>query len=95
MNLRRVGWIIAASITLHAQAQVDGIPKDLIEQRIEAAVEQLGGDENVVIPDGFEKDEEGFYRRESAYDPDFTLEASTRPIPQNNQFIFQKLWRHL
>ncbi len=50
----------------------------------------MGGDENVVIPDGFEKDEEGFYRRESAYDPDFTLEASTRPIPQNNQFIFQK-----
>ena len=54
MNLRRVGWIIAVSITLHAQAQVDGIPKDLIEQRIEAAVEQLGGDENVDLTNLFE-----------------------------------------
>ena len=27
-----------------ARAQVDGVPRDLIEQRIEAAAEQLGGE---------------------------------------------------
>jgi hypothetical protein len=35
-------------------AQVDGIPRDLIEQRIEAAVEQLGGDESVDLTNLFE-----------------------------------------
>ncbi|MBI3219172.1 MAG: XrtN system VIT domain-containing protein [Bacteroidetes bacterium] len=49
----------------------------------------IGGEENAVIPGGFEKDNEGFYRREGAYDSEFNLITSTQPIPTNNQFIFQ------
>lgn len=38
----------------HAHAQVDGVPRDLIEQRIEAASEQLGGDSEVDLTNLFE-----------------------------------------
>jgi hypothetical protein len=41
-RLRRIGCIAALHASVHAQ--VDGVPRDLIEQRIEAAVEQIGGD---------------------------------------------------
>ncbi len=49
----------------------------------------MSGEESVVIPSGFEKDGEGFYRREGAYDAEFTLATSTQPIPPSNQFVFQ------
>ncbi len=39
---------------LHASAQVDGVPKDLIEQRIEDAVEQLGEDADIDLTNLFE-----------------------------------------
>lgn len=39
---------------LHAWAQVDGVPKDLIEQRIEDAVEQLGDDADIDLTNLFE-----------------------------------------
>ncbi len=48
---------IAISIAaLHASvhAQVDGVPRDLIEQRIEAAVEQIGGDNDVDLTNLFQ-----------------------------------------
>ena len=38
--------------SLHAQ--VDGVPRDVIEQRIEAAAEQLGGDNDVDLTNLFE-----------------------------------------
>lgn len=37
-----------------ALGQVDGVPRDVIEQRIEAAVEQLGGDNDVDLTNLFE-----------------------------------------
>lgn len=37
-----------------ALAQVDGVPRDVIEQRIEAAVEQLGGDNDVDLSNLFQ-----------------------------------------
>ena len=37
-----------------AFAQVDGVPRDVIEQRIEAAVEQLGGDNDVDLSNLFQ-----------------------------------------
>ncbi len=37
-----------------ARAQVDGVPRDLIEQRIEAAAEQLGGESDVDLTNLFE-----------------------------------------
>jgi hypothetical protein len=39
---------------LHAAAQVDGVPKDLIEQRIEDAAEQLGDDADIDLTNLFE-----------------------------------------
>lgn len=50
---------IAASIAglfllLEVSAQVEGVPRDLIEQRIEAAAEQLGGDSDVDLTNLFE-----------------------------------------
>ncbi|MFY8036312.1 MAG: XrtN system VIT domain-containing protein [Cyclobacteriaceae bacterium] len=50
----------------------------------------MGGDGDATIPQGFEKDSEGFYTREGAYDPNFTLAMSTQPISSGNQFVFQK-----
>ncbi|HRH37614.1 MAG TPA: hypothetical protein PK760_04685, partial [Flavobacteriales bacterium] len=37
----------AVALTLCLAAQVDNVPRDMIEQRIEAAADQLGGDNNV------------------------------------------------
>ncbi|MBK6342525.1 MAG: helix-hairpin-helix domain-containing protein [Flavobacteriales bacterium] len=45
---------IGAALILGARAQVDGVPRDVIEQRIEAAVEQLGGDNDVDLTNLFE-----------------------------------------
>ncbi|MCW5900394.1 MAG: hypothetical protein KIT10_14100 [Flavobacteriales bacterium] len=50
--------IAAASLLLlclpFARAQVDGVPKDLIEQRIEDAIEQLGDDADIDLTNLFE-----------------------------------------
>lgn len=45
---------MAGALVLGARAQVDGVPRDVIEQRIEAAVEQLGGDNDVDLTNLFE-----------------------------------------
>jgi hypothetical protein len=41
-------------VLAHASAQVDGVPRDLIEQRVEAAAEQLGGDNDVDLTNLFQ-----------------------------------------
>jgi hypothetical protein len=46
--------VMAGALVLGARAQVDGVPRDVIEQRIEAAVEQLGGDNDVDLTNLFE-----------------------------------------
>ncbi len=46
--MRRVlASVVVASLTLTGSAQVDNVPRDVIEQRIEAAAEQVGGDADV------------------------------------------------
>ncbi|HRD51157.1 MAG TPA: hypothetical protein PKY96_00770 [Flavobacteriales bacterium] len=52
--MRFAAAVIGALLLLVAQAQVDGVPRDVIEQRIEAAVEQLGGDNDVDLTNLFE-----------------------------------------
>ncbi len=52
--MRRVPILILLLMVLRMQAQVDGVPKDLIEQRIEAAAEQIGGDADVDLTNLFE-----------------------------------------
>lgn len=52
--MRFVAAVIGALLIGVAQAQVDGVPRDVIEQRIEAAVEQLGGDNDVDLTNLFE-----------------------------------------
>lgn len=52
--MRAVALLVLLMTCIALHAQVDGIPKDLIEQRIEAAVEQLGGDESVDLTNLFE-----------------------------------------
>lgn len=41
---RSIGMAILLGLCTNVHAQVDGVPKDVIEQRIEAAAEQLGGE---------------------------------------------------
>ena len=46
--MRRVlALVVVASLTFTVSAQVDNVPRDVIEQRIEAAAEQVGGDADV------------------------------------------------
>ncbi|MFZ1694481.1 MAG: hypothetical protein WAT74_14895 [Flavobacteriales bacterium] len=52
--MRFAAAVIGALLMGVAQAQVDGVPRDVIEQRIEAAVEQLGGDNDVDLTNLFE-----------------------------------------
>ncbi|MBK9148837.1 MAG: hypothetical protein IPM12_13595 [Flavobacteriales bacterium] len=53
--MKRTGAsLFGAALLLTAAAQVDGVPRDVIEQRIEAAVEQLGGDNDVDLTNLFE-----------------------------------------
>lgn len=52
--MRFAAAVIGALLMHVAQAQVDGVPRDVIEQRIEAAVEQLGGDNDVDLTNLFE-----------------------------------------
>jgi len=52
--MRPLTLVVLLVLPLSLCAQVDGIPRDLIEQRIEAAVEQLGGDESVDLTNLFE-----------------------------------------
>jgi hypothetical protein len=47
-------WLVFFLLGTIVTAQVDGVPRDLIEQRIEAAVEQLGGDSDVDLTNLFE-----------------------------------------
>ncbi|MBK8228299.1 MAG: hypothetical protein IPK70_14145 [Flavobacteriales bacterium] len=51
---RLAASVMAGALVLGARAQVDGVPRDVIEQRIEAAVEQLGGDNDVDLTNLFE-----------------------------------------
>lgn len=52
--MRRTAFALSAALPLLAGAQVDGVPRDVIEQRIEAAVEQLGGDNDVDLSNLFQ-----------------------------------------
>jgi hypothetical protein len=52
--MRPFALVVLLVLPTALRAQVDGIPRDLIEQRIEAAVEQLGGDESVDLTNLFE-----------------------------------------
>ncbi len=52
--MRPFALVVLLVLPAALHAQVDGIPRDLIEQRIEAAVEQLGGDESVDLTNLFE-----------------------------------------
>jgi len=45
---------LVLSSAFRAAAQVDGVPRDLIEQRIEDAIEQLGGDADIDLTNLFE-----------------------------------------
>lgn len=51
---RHAAAVAALFLAASASAQVDGVPRDLIEQRIEAASEQLGGDAEVDLTNLFE-----------------------------------------
>jgi len=44
----------AAVLCLAGRAQVEGVPRDVIEQRIEAAAEKFGGDADVDLTNLFE-----------------------------------------
>ena len=46
--------VIGLCVWSSLHAQVDGVPRDVIEQRIEAAAEQLGGDNSVDLTNLFE-----------------------------------------
>lgn len=46
--------LVLLTSALVGRAQVDGVPRDVIEQRIEAAAEQLGGDNDVDLTNLFE-----------------------------------------
>ncbi len=52
MRLRWLGGLLL--LASGVQAQVDGIPKDLIEQRIEAVAERAGDDESIDLTNLFE-----------------------------------------
>jgi hypothetical protein len=52
--MRRIGLLMLLLPGGSLLAQVEGVPRDLIEQRIEAAVEQLGGDSDVDLTNLFE-----------------------------------------
>lgn len=52
--IRRALVLLACAATTLAWAQVDGIPRDVIEQRIEAAAEGLGDDSSVDLTNLFE-----------------------------------------
>ncbi|MEZ4740655.1 MAG: helix-hairpin-helix domain-containing protein [Flavobacteriales bacterium] len=52
--IRRALVLFACAATTLAWAQVDGIPRDVIEQRIEAAAEGLGDDSSVDLTNLFE-----------------------------------------
>ncbi|MEZ4807453.1 MAG: helix-hairpin-helix domain-containing protein [Flavobacteriales bacterium] len=52
--MRRWSILVMAVLAGAVRAQVDGVPRDVIEQRIEAASEQLGGDAEVDLSNLFE-----------------------------------------
>ena len=52
--IRRALVLLACAATTLAWAQVDGIPRDVIEQRIEAAAEGLGDDSSIDLTNLFE-----------------------------------------